>query len=120
MLALLRPSDPYVCLFLSTHGDASSFERIAEHLGIGVATAHRAVRRLTDGGLIDRARRVRQSALLGVIIHGVRHVYYVAPGGPTRGVRTAEAATAPCLSDRTLGVDPRMARPGRRRTGVRR
>jgi len=95
---MLGPTDLYVCLYLSTSGTGKPrFERVAEDLGIGIGTAHRSVGRLMASGLVLPSRTVQRRALLDVVLHAVRHVYYVEPGGLTRGVPTADAA-APLAS----------------------
>ena len=72
--------------------DTPRFEGVAEDLGVGLATAHRSVGRLLASGLGLPSRTVQRHALLDVLLHAARHVYYVQPGGLTRGVRTADAA----------------------------
>ena len=90
---MLGPTDIYVCLYLSKPAaDTRRFERVAEDLGIGLGTAHRSVGRLQASGLVLPSRTVQRRALLDVLLHAARHVYYVEPGGLTRGVRTADAA----------------------------
>lgn len=102
---MLRPSDLFVCLYLSTRNqDPPGFQHLAEHLGIGIGSAHRAVARLTASGLLLPSRMVQRRALSDVLVHAARHVYYVKPGGLTRGMRTAEAA-AP-LADTVAPADP--------------
>lgn len=90
---MLGTIDLYVCLYLSKLVDGlPGFERVAEDLGIGIGTAHRSVKRLTASGLVLPSRTVQRRALLDVLLHAARHVYYVEPGALTRGVRTADAA----------------------------
>lgn len=102
---MLGPTDLYVCLYLSKPTtDTPRFEGVAEDLGIGLATAHRSVGRLLESGLVLPSRTVQRRALLDVLLHAARHVYYVQPGGLTRGVRTADAA-AP-LSTMMTPSDP--------------
>ena len=102
---MLRPSDLFVCLYLSTRTqDPPGFVDLAEHLGIGIGTAHRAVARLTASGLLLPSRMVHRRALSDVLVHAARHVYYVKPGGLTRGMRTADAA--PPLADTVAPADP--------------
>jgi len=103
---MLGPTDLYVCLYLSRPTtDTPRFERVAEDLGIGVGTAHRSVGRLQASGLVLPSRTVQRRALLDVLLHAARHVYYVEPGGLTRGVRTADAA-APLASMMTPSDPP--------------
>lgn len=90
---ILRQSDLFVCLYLSTRShDAPGFADLAERLAIGIGTAHRAVTRLTATGLLFPSRMVYRRALSDVLVHAARHVYYVKPGGLTRGMRTSDAA----------------------------
>ena len=102
---MLGPIDLYVCLYLSKPGTRTPrFERVAEDLGIGIGTAHRSVGRLMASGLVLPSRTVQRRALLDVVLHAVRHVYYVEPGGLTRGVPTADAA--PPLASVLTPSDP--------------
>ena len=103
--AVLGPTDLYVCLYLSKPTtDTPRFEGVAEDLGIGLATAHRSVKRLIASGLLLPSRTVHHRALLDVLLHAARHVYYVETGGLTRGVPTADAA--PPLSNMMTPSDP--------------
>ncbi|MFU8888745.1 MAG: hypothetical protein ACNA8N_09120 [Trueperaceae bacterium] len=101
---MLGPTDLYVCLYLSTRTDEPGFARVAKELGVGIGTAHRAVGRLLASGLVLPTRAVQRRALLDLLVHAARHVYYVEPGGLTRGVRTAEAA--PPLAAVIAPTDP--------------
>jgi hypothetical protein len=79
---MFRPSDLFVCLYLSTRTqDPPGFQYLAEHLGIGIGTAHRAVARLTASGLLLPSRMVQRRALSDVLVNAAKHVYYVKPGG---------------------------------------
>jgi hypothetical protein len=44
-------------------------------------------------GLVTTGRTVRRADLRNLLLHGVRYVYFVRPGEPTRGLPTAFAAS---------------------------
>lgn len=100
---MLRPLDLYVCLYISVIEIGFGFERIADELDIGIATAHRSIGRLRSSGLLVDKWLVNRHALLELLVHGVRYVYYVKPGAPTRGQPTADAA--PPLNAQISEVD---------------
>jgi len=105
LAVMLGPTDLYVCLYLSKPTTGTPrFEGIAGDLGVGLGTAHRSVQRLIASGLLLPSRTVQRRALLDVILHAARHVYYVDPGALTRGIRTADAA--PPLSSMMTPSDP--------------
>ena len=70
-----------------------SFERLGGKIGLSASTLHRSVTRLIDAGLLTHQREVRRRDLRDLLLHGVRYVYYVKPGEPTRGVPTAFATS---------------------------
>lgn len=69
-----------------------SFEALARELAISPSSALRSLKRATDAGLVTADRKPNRHALLEFVLHGVRYVYYVKPGGLTRGIPTAHAA----------------------------
>jgi DNA-binding Lrp family transcriptional regulator len=90
---MLQPRDLFVALALHVLPDpAKSFENLEADIGLSASTLHRSVHRLTAAGLLTRDRLVRRANLTELIVFGVRYVYYVELGGPTRGVPTAHAA----------------------------
>ena len=95
---MLTELDLYVCLKLATStAKVPGYEALASELHIGLGSAHRAVEHLTEAALLRTNRKVNQKALLGVLVHAARYVYYVKPGELTRGMATAQAA--PPLSE---------------------
>lgn len=73
--------------------DAREYSAIAHALGIGAATAHRAVGRLVASRLVDGpSRAVRPLALEEFLCHGLRYVFPVDPGPRSLGLPTAHSA----------------------------
>lgn len=66
--------------------------QLASELGISASEAHAAVKRAGAAGLLDADRRVRKSALLEFVQHGVKYVFPPERTGLTRGVPTSLAA----------------------------
>lgn len=90
---MLTELDLYVCLKLATSNEGHRrYEALASELDIGLGSAHRAVDHLTDAGLLRPSRKVNRRALLGVLVHAARYVYFTRPGEITRGMPTAQAA----------------------------
>lgn len=90
---MLQPLDIVVSLKISVMcGQAVGYEELASELGIGLASAHRSVKRAQSAGLVSDSRQPSKHALLELLVHGVRYVYFVKPGELTRGVPTAHAA----------------------------
>lgn len=95
---MLRPLDIVLCLYLtSIKGGFRGYEQMSADLGIGLSSAHRSVKRLQMASLVDPTLLPACPAILELLIHGVRYVYYVKPGEITRGIPTAHAA--PPLSE---------------------
>ena len=66
---------------------------LARVLHLGVAEAHRGVRRLQLAGLVmPGERRVDRQALVEFLVHGVRYAFAPLLGAEASGVATAEAA----------------------------
>jgi hypothetical protein len=90
---MLRPADLYLCLYLASSSEETpGYEVLAHQLAMGLASTHRSTERLKASGLILPNRAIHRAALLGLLTHGIRYVYYVTPGSLTRGVATADAA----------------------------
>lgn len=90
---MLQPLDVVICLKLaSCNQDFPGYEYLATELSIAISSAHRSVRRLQHAGLLTSTRIPIRSALHEFLVYGVRYVYYVKPGEPTRGIPTAYAA----------------------------
>jgi len=101
--SLLRPLDVAVALRLSREA-SSIFETIADDLAMSVSTAHGAVVRLRDAGLVRRdSRKVNRHALLEFLEHGVKYAFPANRGGSARGVPTAHSA--PVLADQLVAED---------------
>jgi hypothetical protein len=85
----LRPVDLGVALRLE-HQPDEHYEDLAAALGLSLSASHRSVRRLQFSGLLlPGARRVNRSALLEVLVSGVRYAFPVSLGAQVRGVPTA-------------------------------
>lgn len=101
----LRPLDVVVALRL-LRSPEEGYEALADAVGIGVGSAHRAVGRLRAAGLVMPHRRATNApALADFLVHGVRYVFYPRLGPEAPGVPTAYSA-APLaeriVSDRAL------------------
>lgn len=88
----IKPQDVVVSLALATSDPPTTFARIGETVGLSASEAHAAVQRLRRAGLVDSERRVNRSSLLEFLLHGLRHAFPVAVGGPSLGVPTGAAA----------------------------
>lgn len=103
----LRPYDVAVALRLAEVPFAS-FKRLAKDLGLSGSTAHAAVRRLMDAGLVrmasDGSRPVNRLALLEFLEHGVRYAFPGVLGPVKSGIPTAYAG--PALKDQILAEYP--------------
>ncbi|NBC96878.1 MAG: winged helix-turn-helix transcriptional regulator [Deinococcus-Thermus bacterium] len=90
---MLQPRDLFVALKLHLTSDPmTSFAKLGRDIGLSDSTMHRSVRRLVEAGLVTSERTVRRADLRDLLVHGVRYVYYVRAGEPTRGLPTAFAA----------------------------
>lgn len=97
-VAMLQPLDIVLCLKLASDDrEFPGYEHLALELGIALSSAHRSVKRLQHAGLVATTLSPIHPALLELLAHGVRYVYYVKPGELTRGIPTAHAA--PPLSE---------------------
>ena len=92
----LHPADVVVALRLLKHPDLS-YAQLAADLKISSSTAHKAVRRLLNSGLmreVDAERRVNRHALLAFLEHGVRYAFPAVLGPVARGVPTSHSGPA--------------------------
>jgi DNA-binding Lrp family transcriptional regulator len=90
---VLKGQDIVVLLHLLEASGPAPQRALADDVGLDVATTHRAIHRLTDAGLYDRARgRVRLAQAEEFLVHAVKYVFPPVRGGETRGVRAAWAA----------------------------
>ncbi len=100
----LRPSDVAVALWLA-HVPLSHYQHLATGLHLGLAEAHRGVRRLEAAGLVLAGeRRVNRQALLEFLVHGVRYVFPPFLGAETQGLATG--ASAPMLAGKFPSAQP--------------
>ena len=99
----LKPVDVVVALRLADAPD-TTYQHLADALGVSPSMAHGSVRRLREAGLVRPDRRaVNRLALLEFLEHGVRYAFPARPGSTVRGVPTAHAA--PPLVDRIVAED---------------
>lgn len=66
--------------------------QLAGSLSIGVATAHESVKRLVAARLMSPEHTVIPANLLEFLVHGLKYVFPILPGGPTLGVPTGGSA----------------------------
>jgi len=90
----MKGVDILVALLLASEPDTRwDYALIGRALGIGSATAHRAVQRLIRAGLVwPDSRNVRRLALEEFLVHGLKYVFPTAPGPRSLGVPTAHSA----------------------------
>lgn len=87
-----------LALAIEPAGEPVTYSDLAELLGVSASTAHQAVGRLRDAGLLrPGTRQPNLSALRNFLVHGVRHAYPAALGREARGVPTAHSG--PLLSE---------------------
>ena len=88
----IRPGDIPIALRLVTHpGD--QYEDLAAAFSSSTSSAHRAVARLEQAGLlIPGERQVNREALKEFLVHGARYAFPPVRGPETRGVPTAWSA----------------------------
>jgi hypothetical protein len=110
---LLRPLDVAVSVKAAILGEPGwTMAEMAGHLGAPQAQVFRAARQAASAHLLigePRAGRViyraNRTALLELLVHGIRYMIVPARGGMTRGLPTAHAA--PVLADHVAaGADP--------------
>ena len=93
MAEALTSFDTAVAMHLVGHG--GTFGELAQQLATGPSQVHKAVRHLTDAGLLlPGTRAVNRSALFEFLVHGVKYAFPARLGTPTRGVRTAHSGPA--------------------------
>ena len=82
-----------VLKLLSDGGRVGTFADLAQALGISASEAHAALNRARVAGLIHPLEdRVVKSAVAEFLLHALKYVFPVRPGGATRGVLTGFAA----------------------------
>jgi DNA-binding Lrp family transcriptional regulator len=99
----LHPVDVPVALRLAESPEPS-YQTISSDLGISTSTAHAAVARLQDAGLVrPGTKSVNWYALREFLEHGLRYAFPARPGEQVRGVPTAHAG--PPLARHILADD---------------
>ena len=82
-----------VLKLLSDGGRVGTFAEVAKALGISASETHAALNRARTAGLVHPLEdRVVKSAVAEFLLHAVKYVFPVQPGGVTRGVLTGFAA----------------------------
>lgn len=90
---MLHPIDLLVALKLVVWKNRIwTYEILGYEIGVSPSSVYRSCERATQAGLIVAGRNPKKTALLEFVLYGVRYVYYVKPGEPTRGMPTAHAA----------------------------
>jgi hypothetical protein len=103
----IKPQDVLVVLKLLATGWPGSFALLGEQLGISASEAHAALHRARRAGLIGMDNEEpNRSAIAEFLIHGLRYVLAVRPGGRTRGILTGFAAAPLAESFRVSPEDP--------------
>lgn len=88
----IRPGDIPIALRLVTH-PGEGYAALATVFGSSTSSAHRAVGRLEQAGLlIPGERSVNREALREFLVHGVRYAFPPVRGPETRGMPTAWSA----------------------------
>ncbi len=91
---MLKPQD--IVAILKVHSWPSArwtYSTLAQSLGMSTSEVHAALARCEAAGLYDAEnRRILKQALLEFLVHGLRYVFYTAPGPLSRGLPTAHSA----------------------------
>ena len=90
----LKAQDVLVLLKLVAKRDAPwTFVSLASEIGLSAAEVHAALKRAARAGLYrGEDRRVARKALLELLVHGARYVWWPERGALARGMPTAHAA----------------------------
>jgi len=90
----IKPQDVLVVLKLLASGWPGSFSALGEQVGLSVSEAHAAFHRARRAGLVmPDSDQPNRGALAEFLVHGLKYVLAVSPGGRTRGMPTGRAAT---------------------------
>lgn len=104
---MIKPQDILVVLKLLAKEWPGSFALLGKQLGISASEAHAAFHRARSAGLIQPATyQPNRSAVAEFMIHGLKYVLPVRPGGRTRGIRTGFAAAPLSSHFRASDDDP--------------
>lgn len=89
---MLKPQDVMVLLRLAGERPEWTFKHLAQDLGLSPSEAHAALERASAAGLYDpKRRKVREHALLELVIHGIRYVFPARRLPRCRGIPTAHS-----------------------------
>ncbi|MEX2194275.1 MAG: hypothetical protein WD844_03240 [Thermoleophilaceae bacterium] len=117
---MLNGQDVVVLLKLAGHGEDWTVRSLAADLGIPHAGVHRSLQRLATAGLYDLdRRRTNLSQAEEFLVHAVKYLFPPEPGGETRGMPTAWAASP--LADELApqnGLPPVWPDPKGRQRGI--
>ena len=103
----IKKQDVLVVLKLLASGWPGSYASLGKQLGISASEANAAFHRAQRAGLIDVITgRPNKSAVKEFLIHGLKYVLAVHPGGRTRGMLTGFAAAPLAGSFRVRPDDP--------------
>ncbi len=94
MAVNLKPQDVLLVLKLLARGCMNcTFAELGKELGISASEANQAFHRARRAGLISPLADLPvKSAIAELLIHGLKYVWPVRPGGRTRGIPTGFAA----------------------------
>ncbi len=101
---MVKGQDILVLLKLLQEPESWTVRSLAQSVAFDPAGVHRALRRLQDARLVDPdGKRVNRSNAQEFLVHGVKYLFPVQRGGPSRGVPTAWAASP--LKNELAAVD---------------
>ena len=93
MCVNIKPQDVLVVLKILASGWPGSFASLGQQLGMSASEAHAAFHRARRAGLINpSSEQPNKSAVAEFVIHALKYVLAVRPGGRTRGMLTGFAA----------------------------
>ena len=103
----IKSQDVLVVLKLLASGWPGSFALLGQKLAISASEAHAAFQRARRAGLISPVSdQVNKTAVAEFMIHGLKYVLAVRPGGRTRGMPTGFAAPPLAESFHVSSDDP--------------
>ena len=103
----IKAQDVLVVLKLLASGWPGSFAALGKELGISASETNAAFHRARRAGLLSTTSdQPNKSAVAEFMLHGLRYVLGVHPGGRTRGMRTGFAAAPLAESFRVSPDDP--------------
>ena len=92
---MLKPQDLVVAVRLAMPATQSwTYPTLGEALCMSASEVHAALKRAAQCGLVDtESRKAKRSALLELIVHGLRYVLPPSWSGVARGIPTSYAAS---------------------------